>query len=115
MKNLFLGRFDSNFVGNLDVQTREKYLEFSKWIKSVDDCVKSVDVRQVEKSKLIPSDLLIRLYELGVFGVRISEDYEGINLLDTEFVKLLEVTTHLPDLSQLILKQSACPVDLITK
>ena len=77
--------------------------------------MKTVNSKEFEDTSEIPPRVLQKFRELGVFGARIHEDYHGMNLLTSEFVRLLETVGTIPSLGLLLLKQGVAPIDILNK
>lgn len=92
-----------------------RYNVFDIWLQKLDNIVKAIDPNEVIKTRQIPKNAWEKLTEHGVFKARVPEDYKGFNFLNSEFSRIIEVTSQIPGLGQLILKQGLSPIDLLVK
>lgn len=77
--------------------------------------MKTISPKEIEDTDSIPSHILQSLRDLGVFGARIHEDYNGKNLLNSEFLQILETVSKVPALGLFLLKQGVPPIDIFNK
>lgn len=77
--------------------------------------MKTVNPKEFEETETIPSHVLQKLRELGVFGARIPGDYRGMNLLNSEYMRVLETVGTVPALGLFLLKQGVPPIDIFNK
>lgn len=52
---------------------------------------------------------------MGIFGARIPEEYNGKNLLNSEFLQILETVSTIPALGLFLLKQGVPAIDIFNK
>jgi acyl-CoA dehydrogenase family protein 9 len=77
--------------------------------------MKTVDPKEIEDSLTIPSHVIQSFRELDLFGLRIHDDYKGWNLLNVEFMQVLETIGRVPSLGFFLLKHSVPPIDILNK
>lgn len=92
-----------------------RYNEFQEWFQPLKNYMKTVNPKEFEESDEIPPHVYQELRELGLFGTRIHEDYKGSNLLNSEFMQVLEVVSRVPALGLHLLKHSVPAVDIFNK
>ena len=96
-------------------QTDERYKEFVEWLKPIDDYMKTVDTKKVYDSHSFSTEMREKLKELGVYGGRIPYDYDGVNLLDSEYLKLVETLSVVPKVGLNLITTNNYPVELLKK
>ncbi|KAJ8675037.1 hypothetical protein QAD02_010823 [Eretmocerus hayati] len=114
-KNLFLGIMDHEFLTYPEPQHWDRYNEFEPYLQSIQNYMSTVNPKEFEDSGTIPSHVIQRLRELRVFGARIHEDYRGMNLLNSEFLRVLETVGTIPSLGLFLLKQAVPPINIFNK
>ncbi|XP_031783689.1 complex I assembly factor ACAD9, mitochondrial [Nasonia vitripennis] len=114
-KNLFLGKFDYEWLAYPEPQHVDRYNEFQEWLAPIERYMKTVNPKEFEETETIPSHVLQKLRELGVFGARIPGDYRGMNLLNSEYMRVLETVGTVPALGLFLLKQGVPAIDIFTK
>ncbi|KAL7300226.1 hypothetical protein TKK_0006865 [Trichogramma kaykai] len=112
-KNLFIGEFDYNFLTYPEPQHVDRYNEFEELFSPIRAYLESLNPEEFEDG--IPPHVLQKLREFKIFGARISEDYQGINLLDSEYIKVLEAAGKVPTLGIFLLKQGVPAINLFNK
>ncbi|XP_058789118.1 complex I assembly factor ACAD9, mitochondrial [Phymastichus coffea] len=115
VKNLFLGIVDTEFLAYPEPQHYDRYNEFQEWFQPLKDYMKTVNLNEFEETGEIPAHVIQKFRELGVFGTRIHEDYQGSNLLNSEFLQVLEVVSKVPALGVYLLKHSVPPINILNK
>ncbi|XP_014217390.1 acyl-CoA dehydrogenase family member 9, mitochondrial [Copidosoma floridanum] len=114
-KNLFLGKFDYEFLAYPEPQRWDRWNEFQEWIMPLKEYMNTVNQQEFESSNKIPPHVLQSLREMGIFGARIHEDYKGQNLLQSEFMQVLETVGKIPALGFFLLKQGVPAIDIFNK
>ncbi|XP_078036197.1 complex I assembly factor ACAD9, mitochondrial [Augochlora pura] len=112
LKNLALGSMNTEVVDLPEPQTIERFKDFDMWLTPINNyvlkCINS-------DKKLDKNEILSSLVDLGVFRSYVSEDYHGLNLSDTESLRLMETVGMLPWLGTYLVKNLMLPVQLILK
>lgn len=114
-KGFFIGRFDNEILTYPEPQTDERHREFLEWLKPVEEYMKTVDAKRVYESSSFSPEMRAKLQELGVYGGRISYDYDGLNLLDSEYLKLIETLSIVPKVGQNFIQCNNFPVEFLKK
>ncbi|XP_033324146.2 complex I assembly factor ACAD9, mitochondrial [Megalopta genalis] len=112
LKNLLMGKVNTEVIDMLEPQTIERFKYFKDWLRPIDNYILSCNNSD---KKLEKSEILSSLRDLGVFRSYVSEDYHGLNLLNTESLKLMETVGLLPWLGTYLVKNLMLPVKLISK
>ncbi|XP_033225550.1 complex I assembly factor ACAD9, mitochondrial [Belonocnema kinseyi] len=115
VKEFFIGKFDNEILAYPEPQTDERHREFSEWLKPIQEYIKTVDAKTVYESPSFSAEMRERLKELGVYGGRISYDYDGIDLLDSEYLKLVETLSVVPKVGMNLITTNNFPVELLKK
>ncbi|XP_017881780.1 acyl-CoA dehydrogenase family member 9, mitochondrial-like [Ceratina calcarata] len=89
-----------------------RYDDFFKWMKSVECYMSNCTASNKVLNK---KEVLDQLRELEVFRTHIDEQYFGLNLSNTESLKLVETLSNLPWLGAYIIKNHILPVQIISK
>lgn len=109
-KNLFLGKFDYEFVYFPEPQTKERHTQFFEWLKPIElylsECL-------ANPANVKRDEVLAQMKELGVFRANVNEIYHGLDLTHTETTKLLEVLSCLPWLGFYFVKNHIMPIQLL--
>ena len=92
-----------------------RYNEFEQFFKPLEAYLKSLNAKEFEDINDIPSHVIEKLREFGVFGARIHQDYRGLNLLESEYVQILEAASTVPALGLFLYKQGVSAVDIFSK
>ncbi|XP_015439253.1 PREDICTED: acyl-CoA dehydrogenase family member 9, mitochondrial, partial [Dufourea novaeangliae] len=113
LKNLLLGALDTEVFSLPELQTVDRFKDFEAWLKPIEDYVCSCT--EPGKEKLKRNEILSCLKDLDLFRAYISEEHRGLNLSETESLKLIETLGILPWLSTYMVKNVMLPVQLISK
>lgn len=113
-KGLLVGDFDMEICAFPEAQSSDRNASFFEWLKPIEELMCDVDARAIDREKKIADQLLDKLNELGVFGAYIDEEFGGLGLLESEYMKLLETLAKVPALALMLAKINKC-VDLIAK
>lgn len=113
LKNLFIGRFDTEFLTFLEPQTDERYKQFLEWMKPIDNYMTSVT--NMIDNQVVRGEAFRKLKELDILRARIEGKYNGLSMSQVETLKLLESLASMPWLATCIIKNNIVPVDIISK
>ncbi|XP_014600104.1 PREDICTED: acyl-CoA dehydrogenase family member 9, mitochondrial [Polistes canadensis] len=109
-KNLFLGKFDYEFMAFPEPQSDDRYNQFFEWIKPIENYMSSVNRNDLSKKEAFQA-----LKELDVLRARINSKYGGLDMSEAETVKVLEILGSIPWLASCFVKNNLLPIDLISK
>ncbi|XP_043500720.1 complex I assembly factor ACAD9, mitochondrial-like [Polistes fuscatus] len=109
-KNLFLGKFDYEFMAFPEPQSDDRYNQFFEWIKPIENYMSSVNRNDLSKKEAFQA-----LKELDVLRARINSKYGGLDMSEAETVKVLEILASIPWLATRFIKNNLLPIDLISK
>ena len=112
LKNLLLGQFEKKVLDFPVTQTSMRYKDFVEWLKPIENYVASC---AESDKKLDKSEVLANLRELNVFLAHLDEANNGLNLSETESLKLIETLSALPWLGTYMVKNHILPVRLISQ
>ncbi|XP_012271276.1 acyl-CoA dehydrogenase family member 9, mitochondrial [Orussus abietinus] len=116
VKNFMLGKFDTELLAYPEVTSDSRFKEFNEWLKMIQDFINSYFTEEQKNGTApFPSDMLERLKELGLFRAKISEEYNGLNLCETECTQLAETLSSVSSLGNYFVKHIISPVYLISK
>ncbi|KAK2584830.1 hypothetical protein KPH14_007142 [Odynerus spinipes] len=112
LKNLFIGKFDTDFLTFPEPQPDDRYKKFVEWIKPIENYMTfiNVQVSQVSRDKVFE-----KLKELDILRARIQKDYDGLNMSEVETLKILDTLAPMPWLTTSLIKNNIMPVDIISK
>ncbi|XP_043471154.1 very long-chain specific acyl-CoA dehydrogenase, mitochondrial-like [Leptopilina heterotoma] len=113
LKELFIGKFNADLLTYPEPQTDQRANEFNEWLKTVEDYVKTIDGEQVYNSPSFSTEIRDKFKELGIYGGRIPFDYDGLDLLDSEYLRLIEVLSTVPKVGINFLECNNFPVELL--
>ncbi|XP_031845473.1 complex I assembly factor ACAD9, mitochondrial [Nomia melanderi] len=111
LKHILITDFDSQSVTLPDVQPIDRYNEFETWLTQINSCIQNFQ----QNPTLGRKELLSDLRDLDVFKAYIDEKYEGLDLLETESLKLTETLSTLPWLGTYVVQNLMLPVQIISK
>lgn len=109
-KNLFLGKFDYEFMAFPEPQSDDRYNQFFEWIKPIENYMSSVNRNDLSKKEAFQA-----LKDLDVLRARINSKYGGLDMSEAETVKVLEILGSIPWLATCFVKNNLLPIDLISK
>lgn len=112
IKNLLLPKFDPAILNYPVTQTSDRYREFLKWLKPIENYISSC---AETNEKLDKQEVLANLRDLEVFRACMSEEHFGLNLSETETLKVTETLSTLPWLGSYIVKNYIVPIQIISK
>lgn len=110
LKNLFLGKFDFDFMTYPQPQSSERNKEFFEWIKPFENYVSSINSGEVSTREVFQ-----KLKELDILRARIDLKYDGLNMSEAETLKILDASGSIPWLATTLIKNNIVPIDLISK
>lgn len=109
LKNLFVGKFDFEFMAFPEPQSSERYKQFFEWIKPLENYVASVN-----SSEMSTKEAFQKLKELDILRAKIDAKYDGLNMSEAETLKILETLGSIPWLATSLIKNNIIPIDLIS-
>ncbi|KAF7400470.1 hypothetical protein HZH66_005654 [Vespula vulgaris] len=109
LKNLFVGKFDFEFMAFPQPQSSERYKQFFEWIKPLENYVASVN-----SSEMSTKEAFQKLKELDILRAKIDAKYDGLNMSEAETLKILETLGSIPWLATSLIKNNIIPIDLIS-
>lgn len=92
-KALFLGHILSDRIFPFPAAKKEEEELLALMLNAIQKLAKSIDGGRIESEKRIPEDILTRLREMGFFGLIIPEEYGGLGLSNTNYVKVVSATS----------------------
>ncbi len=91
VKNLFWGRFRSELVFPYPVETAEERLRCDELLDRLDAYLSTEHPAiEIDQQEYIPEWVFKRLFEIGVMGMTIPEEYGGLGLGVTSYNRVLE-------------------------
>ncbi|XP_076628676.1 complex I assembly factor ACAD9, mitochondrial [Colletes latitarsis] len=112
LKNLVYGQFDLSILEFPEPQKVERFNEFCNWLKPIENYMLNCSN---QNKKVDKNTILANLKDLEVFRAFTHEDYRGLNLSETESLKLLETLGRLPWLATYVVKNHILPIQVISK
>ncbi|MDX1545818.1 MAG: acyl-CoA dehydrogenase family protein, partial [Rhodothermales bacterium] len=92
IKNLFWGRFRSDLVFPYPTESPEERAKCDALLAELEDYLKNEHPSvQIDQEEFIPEWAIDRLFELGVLGMTIPEEYGGLGLGVTSYNRVLEL------------------------
>jgi len=89
---LFMGKYRPELIspyplqGELDKEAGDKYIEeIKKYLKE------NLDPEEVDKNHVIPDEIVKGLADLGAFGIKISPEYGGKGLSQTNYCRVMSM------------------------
>ncbi|XP_038067380.1 complex I assembly factor ACAD9, mitochondrial-like [Patiria miniata] len=93
IKNLFLGQFNKEDVFPYPEISLEKYNDLTQMCEPIEKFFKEdVDSKKQDLEAKIPDETLQTLKDLGLFGMQVPQTYGGLELSNTEFARIAEIT-----------------------
>ncbi|KAG8236344.1 hypothetical protein J437_LFUL010478 [Ladona fulva] len=92
VKNLFLGKFDTEYLAFPEVLNKEQLQNLEELLSPIEKFFNEVDSQEIDRSATIPEKTLTTLKELGLFGQQIPTEYGGLGLSATEYARFAEIT-----------------------
>ncbi|XP_076296478.1 complex I assembly factor ACAD9, mitochondrial [Lasioglossum baleicum] len=112
LKNLAVGNIDKEIFSLAEVQPIQRFKDFETWLMPIDNYIFN---RSESKEKVDRNAVLSCLKDLEIFRAYGSETYKGLNLSETESLRLIETVSTLPWLGTHLVKNNMLPVQLILK
>lgn len=107
-KNMFLGKFDVEFLAYPEPQTHDRHREFFEWLKPIEDYINEhVNLHEIDRTRKIPDAVFDELKRLGVLRAAVEESYGGLGLTASEYTKLVETVSAVPVLGAYLTKRAA--------
>ncbi|XP_043250396.1 complex I assembly factor ACAD9, mitochondrial [Colletes gigas] len=112
LKSLIYGKFDKSILEFPEPQKIERFQEFCNWLKPIENYMLNCSN---PNKKVDKNTILANLKDLEVFRAYTHENYRGLNLSETESLKLLETLSRLPWLATYVVKNHILPIQIISK
>lgn len=95
-KSLFMGEFKSDLLFPFPTQTVEEKLTGDKLVKEVGIILKEkLDADLVDETRVIPTEAIKALAQIGVFSMKIPKKYGGLGLSQVNYNRvLMAVASH---------------------
>lgn len=91
IKNLFIGEFDKRFLTFPEILDTEQIDSINAMYDTVFKFMtEKVDSAELDRTEIVPDDVMNGLREMGLFGQQVDPDYGGLGLTATEYVRLNE-------------------------
>ncbi|MCU1572892.1 MAG: acyl-CoA dehydrogenase [Micrococcaceae bacterium] len=90
-KGLYLGHFDLSLVHPHPEPDAEEAERGARFLERLEAYCRTLDPARIERDALIPDDYLSGLTELGVFGMKIPQEYGGLGLSLTSYGRALQL------------------------
>lgn len=90
LRNLFLGDIHEDKIFPIPVMSADEQETIDMIGDSIRSFGKSVDQDKIDKEEKLPPALLNKMKELGLFGLVIPEEYDGIGLTVSGYARVLE-------------------------
>ena len=85
---LFMGRFDFDALHPYPVQRAEDHDQGDAFLERLGDFLKAkVDPDEIDRTGEIPDEVFAGLAKLGAFGIKISPEYGGLGLSQTNYCR----------------------------
>lgn len=84
MKNLFIGKFDSELITFPEVITREDMDDLNKTVDQSKEFFRTVDSKEINKLGMIPSEVVDGLRNSDAFDTDVPREYGGKGYTATE-------------------------------
>ncbi|GFU45903.1 complex I assembly factor ACAD9, mitochondrial [Nephila pilipes] len=92
MKDFFRGKFDVELMAFPEILDKEQVAELENYVKNLNNFMcQKVNSQEIDKSGVIPEDVLQELKDMGLFGRIIPAKYGGLNLTHSASTRLNEV------------------------
>ncbi|XP_050412105.2 complex I assembly factor ACAD9, mitochondrial [Patella vulgata] len=93
IKNLFLGRFDKEFLAYPEIEDVDELNELNRMVQQVEKFfTEEVDSKSIDVNAKIPNEVLQKIKDMGLFGQQIPEEYGGLGLNATKYARIAEAT-----------------------
>ncbi|XP_072027169.1 complex I assembly factor ACAD9, mitochondrial-like [Amphiura filiformis] len=93
-KNLFIGKFNKDDVFPYPEITLEKFNDINQMVEPIEKFfTEGIDSKAIDHNAKIDDKTLQGLKDLGLFGQQIPQEYGGLELNNTEYARIAEVTS----------------------
>jgi len=93
VKNLFLGRFDTNMLIFPEVLDKHEVEELNEMYEPVERFfLEKVDSKAIDEKCCIPDEVMQQLRDFGLFGQQIPHEYGGLGFNATQYARMAEAT-----------------------
>lgn len=94
VRELFLGNFRLDLIHPYPTQTAEDRAKTDAYLVKLEAFLReNVDASEIDRTGEIPPELLDGLRKLGVFGMKIPEEYGGLGLSQVGYGRAIELIT----------------------
>jgi hypothetical protein len=90
-KGLYLGDFDLGLIHPHPESTAEETEQGDAFLIAVEDYARTLDASIIERDAKIPDEYIAGLAKLGVFGMKIPQEYGGLGLNLTYYGRALAI------------------------
>ncbi|GAA4655660.1 hypothetical protein GCM10025779_16720 [Arthrobacter cryoconiti] len=90
-KGLYLGDFDLSLIHPHPQSTPEDTQRGEVFLRTVEEYARTIDAAVIERDAKIPDEYLAGLAKLGVFGMKIPQEYGGLGLNLTYYGRALAI------------------------
>jgi alkylation response protein AidB-like acyl-CoA dehydrogenase len=88
VSGLFMGAFDLSRIRPFPTQSAEDHDQGDAFLESLDKLLRDkVDPDEIDRTGEIPTEVLDALAKLGAFGIKISPEYGGLGLSQTNYCR----------------------------
>ena len=92
IKNVFAGRFRDDLIVPYPRESRAEREKCDKLLEALEDYLKNEHPSiEIDREEYIPDFALKRLFDLGVMGMTVPEEYGGLGMGVTSYNRVLEM------------------------
>jgi alkylation response protein AidB-like acyl-CoA dehydrogenase len=93
LQELFLGRFRLDLIHPYPAQSREEEERAAPFMEKLRDVLERLDSDEIDRTGDIPESVVQELRDIGAFGIKIPEEYGGLGLSQTSYVRAMGMVT----------------------
>jgi alkylation response protein AidB-like acyl-CoA dehydrogenase len=93
LQELFLGRFRLDLIHPWPAQSREEAERAAPFMEKLRDVLERLDSDEIDRTGDIPEAVVQELRDIGAFGIKIPEEYGGLGLSQTSYVRAMGMVT----------------------
>lgn len=101
-KNLFLGKFDTQWLIFPESLEKAEVEELNQMYDPVEKYFSQLDGASFDQTSKIPEEVMTQLKELGLFGLQIPVEYGGLGFNSTKFARMTEALSLDPSISVML-------------
>jgi len=91
---LFHGQFDAKLIHPFPVQSKEEEEKGSEFLQKLEKFLReNLDPDEVDKTGIIPDDVMKGLAGLGAFAIKIPEEYGGLGLSQVNYNRAIHLVS----------------------